>query len=233
MLAIIPARGNSKGLKNKNILNLNGKPLISYSITEALKSKLISRVMVVTDSIKIAEISKKFGAEVPFIRPQHLAKDNSMIIDTYIYTLEFLKNKKQVYKEFVSLLPTSPLRTSYDIDESIKLFKKKKAKTLISITNLDKPVEWNLFLSKKSRIKKYLENNSAILNRQNYKPLFVPNGSIYIFNYSFLKKTREYYNNRTYGYFMPKSKSVDIDKDIDFKLAEILIKNNLKKIILK
>lgn len=233
MLAIIPARGNSKGLKNKNILNLNGKPLISYSITEALKSKLISRVIVVTDSIKIAEISKKFGAEVPFIRPQHLAKDNSMIIDTYIYTLEFLKNKNQVYKEFVSLLPTSPLRTSYDIDESIKLFKKKKAKTLISITNLDKPVEWNLFLSKKSRIKKYLENVSAILNRQNYKPLFVPNGSIYIFNYSFLKKTREYYNNRTYGYFMPKSKSVDVDEDIDFKLAEILIKNNLKKIILK
>ena len=229
MLAIIPARRNSKGLKNKNILNLNGKPLISYSITEALKSKLISRVIVVTDCLKIAEISQKFGAEVPFIRPKYLAKDNSMVIDTYIYTLEFLKNKKQVYKEFVSLLPTSPLRTSYDIDESIKLFKKKKAKTLISITNLDKPVEWNLFLSKKSRIKKYLENNSAILNRQNYKPLFVPNGSIYIFNYSFLKKTREYYNNRTYGYFMPNYKSVDIDEDIDFKLAEILIKNNSKK----
>jgi CMP-N,N'-diacetyllegionaminic acid synthase len=229
MLAIIPARGNSKGLKNKNILNLNGKPLISYSITEALKSKLISRVIVVTDCLKIAEISQKFGAEVPFIRPKYLAKDNSMVIDTYIYTLEFLKNKKQVYKEFVSLLPTSPLRTSYDIDESIKLFKKKKARSLISVTNLVKPVEWNLLLSKKLKIKKYLKNNSAILNRQNYKTLFVPNGSIYIFNYFFLKKTREYYNNRTYGYFMPNYKSVDIDEDIDFKLAEILIKNNSKK----
>jgi N-acylneuraminate cytidylyltransferase/CMP-N,N'-diacetyllegionaminic acid synthase len=229
MLAIIPARGNSKGLKNKNILNLNGKPLISYSITEALKSKLISRVIVVTDCLKIAEISQKFGAEVPFIRPKYLAKDNSMVIDTYIYTLEFLKNKKQVYKEFVSLLPTSPLRTSYDIDESIKLFKEKKARSLISVTNLVKPVEWNLLLSKKLKIKKYLKNNSAILNRQNYKTLFVPNGSIYIFNYFFLKKTREYYNNRTYGYFMPNYKSVDIDEDIDFKLAEILIKNNSKK----
>lgn len=129
MIAIIPARSGSLGLKNKNILKIKEKPLIAYSILSALKSKNISEVLVMTDSERIAKVSKKYGAKVPFLRPKSLATSKAVVMDTYIYCIEKLK-KDFNYKifEFVALLPTSPLRTSDDIDNAINLYKKKKSK---------------------------------------------------------------------------------------------------------
>ena len=141
MIAFIPARGGSKELKNKNIKIFAGKPLIAHTIIEALNSKLISKVLVLTDSQKIAEISKKYGASVPFLRPKYLAKDNSNVVDTYLYFSKKMKLNKD-YENFVVLQPTSPIRTRKEIDKAIKLFTKKKATSLVSVCKNKFPLNW-------------------------------------------------------------------------------------------
>lgn len=225
MLCIIPARSGSEGLKNKNILNFNKKPLIYYTIKAALKSSKITKVLVITDSKKIANISKKFGAEVPFLRPKKLASNSSMVIDTYNYVIERL-NKNNNYKinEFIALLPTAPLRNYTDIDNAINLFKRKKADSVISMTEASYPIQWNKLLKKSGRIFSYSKSFDTISNRQIYNKTFIPNGAIYIFNYKKLIKDRNYYFKKTYAYLMPKEKSVDIDNIFDFKFAELLNK---------
>jgi N-acylneuraminate cytidylyltransferase/CMP-N,N'-diacetyllegionaminic acid synthase len=225
MLCIIPARADSKGLKNKNILKFNKKPLIYYTIKAALKSKKIKRVVVITDSKKIANISKKIGAEVPFLRPKKLASSSSMVIDTYSYVIERLnKGNKKKIDEFISLLPTAPLRDFKDIDNAINLFKRKKADSVISMTEANYPIHWNKLLKRDNKIYPYSKYFDAISNRQVYEKTFIPNGAIYIFNYKKLTKSRNYYFKKTYAYLMPKEKSVDIDDIFDFKLAESLYK---------
>ena len=134
-LAIIPARGGSKGIPKKNIKSLLGKPLIQYTIESALKSKYLDKIVVSTDDKKIADISEKLGAEIPCLRPKKLARDNTLILPVLQHMVNFLK-KKENYNPFaiVLLQPTSPLRTVRHIDEAIELFlKKPKADSLVSV----------------------------------------------------------------------------------------------------
>ena len=141
MIAIIPARKGSKGLPGKNIKDLIGKPMIAYSIEEALKSKHIKEVVISTDCKEIQEVALKFGAKSPFLRPEHLATDNAKAVDNYIYVIDRL-NKEFGYdvKDFVVLQPTSPLRKVEDIDGSIELFKGKNADSVISFTEEHHPI---------------------------------------------------------------------------------------------
>ncbi|MGO4699643.1 hypothetical protein AB4Z50_36195, partial [Paenibacillus sp. 2TAB26] len=130
---IIPARGGSKGLPDKNIKMLNGKPLIAYTIEAAISAKYVSKVIVSTDSEKIAAVAISYGAECPFMRPDHLADDNSRSIDVYRYTIKELENKEDILiNEFIVLQPTSPFRTGQDIDDAIKLFKDRNADSIVS-----------------------------------------------------------------------------------------------------
>ena len=130
MIALIPARGGSKGLPNKNIKLLNGKPLIAYSIEAALQAKEVTRVIVSTDYKDIEEVALQYGAEVPFLRPDFLATDNSLSSDMYKYTINRLEEEENiVIDSFVVLQPTSPLRTSIHIDEAIISFREKKSKS--------------------------------------------------------------------------------------------------------
>lgn len=126
MIAIIPARGGSKGLPGKNIKFLNGKPLIAYTIEAALKAKHVHRVIISTDDLEIADTAKKYGAEVPFMRPEYLATDDALAIDVYKYTLSRLSETEgTIITDFMVLQPTSPLRTATDIDKAITIFKEK------------------------------------------------------------------------------------------------------------
>ena len=222
IICVIPARSGSKGLKNKNLKKLKNLPLIAHTIIQAKKSKYISDVYVSTDSIKIANISKHYGAIVPFLRPKKLARDSSMVMDSYFYLIENIRDRKKI-DDFVALLPTSPLRKTNDINQAIELYYKKKAKTLISCIENPKPIEWLLKKNAKGFIKPFKKTN-PIQNRQNYEKLYLPNGSIYIFNYNTLKNTRNYYNNKTILFEMSKEKSIDIDTIYDFKVAEKIIK---------
>ena len=134
IVAIIPARGGSKGIKRKNIRILNGKPLISYTIEQALKSKYIDRVIVSTEDLEIAEISKSFGAEVPFLRPQELAQDDTPGIEPIIHAVNYLNGEEKYFFEYVMCLQcTCPLRKAKDIDNSIEEINKKNADALVSV----------------------------------------------------------------------------------------------------
>ena len=226
MLAIIAARAGSKGLKNKNILKLNGKPLIAYSIQHALRSKFITKVIVSTDSPKIAKIAKKYGAEVPFLRPKKLAQDNSSINKAFEHAILFLEKKGFCYENFISLGGSCPIRTKQDIDNAVKLYFTKKAQTLISVKENDKPIEWYFKKTKGERLIKF--QKKQMQNRQKHEKLLIPNGSIYVFNTKKLLKNiklnKDYSNNRTFYYLMPEERSVDIDNLNDFCFADYLLR---------
>tara|TARA_X000000368_G_C22938346_1_gene670925 strand:- start:160 stop:849 length:690 start_codon:yes stop_codon:yes gene_type:complete len=224
MIAIIPARGGSKGLPGKNIKPLNGIPLICHTILTALKSNAISRVIVSTDDEEIAKISQKCGAEVPFIRPKELADDDSMVMDAYIYTLDRLRDtSEELIESFVALLPTAPLRSSNDIDNAVEIFLENEADSVLSVTEAEVPIEWYKKIDQKGTLKNYLPEDDAVSNRQDYNIAHIPNGAIYVFRLELLRDTRQYYHDKTYAYIMPRIRSVDIDEPIDFEWAEFLI----------
>lgn len=228
MIAIIPARGGSKGLPNKNIRDLCGKPLIAYTINTALEAKSISRVIVSTDNFEIAEIALEYNAEVPFMRPMELATDKSLVIDTYIYTIDKLnENAKYTIKDFVVLQPTTPLRNSEDIENAIRLFKKKKADSVISYYEAIHPPVWAKRINNQ-KLENYFNIDSELKNRQEIEPAYFPNGAIYIFNYRFLKSTKSYFSEKTYPYIMPRERSVDIDTIEDFEYVEFLLRKHNK-----
>ena len=148
MLAIIPAKKISKRLPNKNTKLLGGKPLIAHTIEAAIKSKQITRVIVTTDCPKIAKISKKYGAEVPFLRPKNLTTNKSGKLEVCKHVIDFITKKEGIsIPSFIVLQPTSPLRLVQDIDEAIKIFRKKKADSVISFCKT-KPLEWHRYFRK-------------------------------------------------------------------------------------
>lgn len=222
MIAIIPARGGSKGLPGKNIKLLNGIPLIAYTIKAAINAKAVTRVIVSTDSEEIADVSGKFGAEVPFMRPDHLASDTSAAIDTYLYTIQELERTENIsINEIMILLPTSPLRTAEDINKAVELFKGKNADSVISYTEEHHPISWHKYLNDQLKFEDIFPPN--IKNRQELKTSYYPNGSIYIFKKTILVQGI-YYSENSYAHLMPRNRSVDIDSMEDFEYAEFLIK---------
>jgi len=225
MLAIIPARGGSKQVPQKNIKSLCGKPLIAYTIEAAQAAKSVDRVIVSTDDPQIEEAAKKSGAEIPFMRPKELAQDDSKAIDTYLYTVEKLNVEfNGNYKEFVVLLPTSPLRVPEDIDNAVSLFHEKKADSVISCVEVSFPPVWMKKIDRDGKITNYFNVATENKNRQEFETAFKPNGSIYVFKYAFLKEKYSYYSNNTYAYLMPQERSVDIDSQSDFNYAEYLMR---------
>ncbi len=230
MVAIIPARGGSKGLPGKNVKLLNGKPLIAYTIEAALKSDYINHVIVTTDSKEIADAAKRYGADIPFIRPDELAGDTSSAVDVYLHAVNFIKNKDVNIDEFIVLLPTAPMRTSKHINEAIELFRNSDAKTLISVKEADIPVTWYLNKDSNNRlVNAGFGKGNAINNRQLNQKYFIPNGAIYILNYDLLATQRTYYCDNTIAYEMNAEDSIDIDTLFDFKLAEFFMSEKFKR----
>ncbi len=229
MLAIIPARGGSKGVPGKNIKELCGKPLIAYTIEAALDAQEIDRVVVTTDSKEIAEAALRYGAEVPFMRPSHLAEDNSSAVDVYLHAVEFLEKRDGIrIDKFAVLLPTAPLRDAYEIDRAVRTMKKRLCTTLVSVSEADVPASWYYQMNEDMIIKNAgFDSDNAIKNRQMNCQYYVPNGAIYILDYQLLKRERTYYTDDTVGYVMAKKKSVDIDTVDDLEYAEFLLEQKM------
>lgn len=227
IIAIILARGGSKGVPKKNIKLLKGKPLIVYTIESALKSKYLDRVIVSTDNREIAEISKKNGAEV-IKRPKRLATNRAKVIDAVLHAIDILKKERYRLDIVVLLQPTSPLRDHKDIDETIKLFLVNKPEFLVSVYRLEHSSYCSFQLKGK-----YLKPISGWkyfkLNRQEIPKTYMPNGAIYISTPKAIKKYRMFLSTKTIPYIMSREKSVDIDEEIDFKIAEFLLKNHVIK----
>lgn len=225
MMAIIPARGGSKGLPGKNVRPLNGKPLIAHTIEVAKKARNIDRVIVSTDDEQIAFVAKQFGAEIPFMRPEFLASDTAKAVDNYIYTIDRLEREEGILIDsFVVLQPTSPLRIAEDVDGAVDLFIQKQADSVISYTPEAHPVTWHRYLDENGQFCNIFEDN--INNRQANRISYYPNGAVYVFRTEMIRN-KKYYTDKSYAYVMPRSRSVDIDFIEDFEYAEFLLRNRV------
>jgi len=225
---LIPARGGSKGLTGKNIIPLLGKPLIAWTIEQALASKYIDRVVVSTDNKEVAEVSKKYGAEVPFARPKELAEDNTKGIEVVLHAIDwFMKNDKLKQFDLLMLLqPTSPLRTTEDIDKAIEYLFLREAKAIVSVCEVDHHPLWSNTLPEDGCMKNFIRREVMNKNRQELPVFYRLNGAIYLAYCNYIKERKSFFGKETFAYIMSKERSIDIDNEIDFKLAEILVKNN-------
>jgi len=226
ILAIIPARGGSKEVPKKNIRLLAGKPLIAHSIEQAKKSKYISRVIVSTEDEKIFKIAREWSAEV-IKRPQELAKDDAPTIDVIIHVLDSLRKEEKYIPDVVVLLqPTSPLRTSKDIDDAIELFLNcQNCLSLVSVTEFDHPPFWAMKIENKFLVSMF-GGEYFRMRRQELPKAYRPNGAIFIAPPKVLYEYRTFYTPKTLAYIMPPERSIDIDTEFDFLLAEFLIRRH-------
>ena len=224
ILAVIPARGGSKGLPRKNLRLLADKPLIAYSIEASLKSEYINRVVVSTEDDEIAEIAKTYGIEV-IRRPIDLAKDDTPMIDVVLHVLNSMESE-YTPNIVILLQPTSPLRDNKDIDEAIKLFLSKDCDSVVGVTENMKAY-WS-FEVKNGYIQPIFGKEYLKKRRQDLPLLYLPNGSIYITRSSILKRHKSFYWGKIIPYIMPPEKSIDIDTKMDLLLAEQLIKRREK-----
>lgn len=229
ILAIIPARGGSKRLPGKNIKLLFGKPLIAYSILAAKKSNLINRVIVSTDDEKIADVAKKYHAEIPFIRPAKLATDRAKTLPVLLHALNFMEKKEKTRFDIIVLLQlTTPLVQTEDIDSAIKTLVKTNTKSCVSLCEISEHPEWMYNL--KNNHAKPLIN----LPRQAEASHFLTkayrlNGAVYAISRDLLVKEKKIFDNSSLSAIvMPKNRSIDIDEALDFEIAKILIKQQKK-----
>lgn len=216
-LALIPARGGSKGIPRKNIRPLGGRPLIAWSIEAALASMHIDAVVVSTEDEEIAEISRKFGAQVPFMRPLELAQDNTPGMDPVMHAIGRLPQ----FDRIVLLQPTSPLRMTDDINACIELATRQKANSVVSVCEPAKSPYWMYQLGSDNRLTKLIDNTEAT-RRQDLPLVYALNGAIYVADASWLRKTKTFLTDETIGYVMPPERSVDIDTSMDWTVAEHL-----------
>ncbi|NFE20894.1 acylneuraminate cytidylyltransferase family protein [Clostridium botulinum] len=225
VLSIIPARGGSKEVPRKNIKNLNGKPLIAYSIEEARKSKYIDRTVVSTEDVEIAKVSQKFGAEVPCLRPLELSRDDSPTIDCVIHMLNWLREEQNYIPDYVCLLQcTSPLRTYEDIDGTIEKALTSNFDGAVSVCEAEVNPYWtNVFDGDK--LKYFLEEGKQITRRQDLPRVYRINGSVYVIKTEILLDEEVLEPSNITGFIMRNKKSLDIDDNEDFMLADLLIKN--------
>lgn len=228
ILCVIPARGGSKGLPGKNIKSLLGKPLIAYTIEQAQRSKYIDKVIVSTDDRKIAGISLRCGAEVPFIRPDRLALDKTGTIDVLLHAMDWMESKENfVFDILVLLHATTPLRLPKDIDCCIETLFKEKADNVFSVSEAHRNPYFNMVeLDKRKRAKLVKKGNFAA--RQSAPRVFDMNASIYVWRKNILKRRKSSFLRNTSIYIMPKERSVDIDDQFDFLIAQTLLNKNRK-----
>lgn len=221
VIALIPARGGSQRLPRKNVLPLDGKPLIGWSIEAAISCAYIDEVLVSTDDQEIADVALEFGASVPELRPKYLASNTAKTESVLIYTLE---NFGEGYEILVLLQPTSPLRSTRNITEALEEFAKKKAKTVVSVTPCEHSPLWTNKLHEDGSMRDFL-SHQALQRSQDLGRYYRLNGAVYVFDIvDFLNKKAIRYTDETFPYVMDNYSSIDIDSVFDFELAEFFIK---------
>ena len=227
--AIIPARSGSKGLKDKNIKKLAGIPLIAYAIKAAYRADIFDEVFVSTDSNEYADIAKKYHASVPFLRDERYATDTA---SSWSAVKEAIEQYRLLGKNFTAitiLQPTSPLRTEEDIQAAYNLFLTKNAKAIVSVCEMEHSPLWCGTLPKDNSLDGFILPEYKEQPRQNLPVYYRINGAIYMIDLKKMDLTSiNLYQAGCYAYIMPKSRSVDIDDELDFIVAESIISLNKK-----
>ena len=222
ILAVILARGGSKSIPDKNIKIFAGKPLLVWTIEAAQKSRYIDRIILSTDSTRITNIGKSYGAEAPFLRPKKISTDNASSMDALGHAIRFLKGRGDNFDIVVLLQPTSPLRQHTDIDKAVETLFKKKAKTVVSVNEAFSSPLWANRLPANGSMEDFL--NPLLINkaRQKLPRYFQLNGAIFLGFIEHIMKKNTFYGKGSFAYIMPRDRSIDIDDMLDFTVAEAL-----------
>ena len=222
-LAIIPARGGSKGLPRKNLLRLSGKPLIAHTIEAARVARSLQRIVVSTESPEIAEVGRQYGAEVPFLRPAELAGDETPTLPVLQHVLAQLEATEGCTPDIVVLLqPTSPLRRAEDIDRAVDLLERSGADSVVSLCAAEHHPAWMRRLEG-DRVLPFLENGPEYTRRQDMPPVYRLNGAVYITRRRILMEENRILGQDTRGLVMDAESSVDIDTLFDLKVADLIM----------
>jgi len=228
LLTIITARGGSKGVPRKNIRSFAGKPLIAWTIEAVKQSSINARVVVSTDDPEIAAISKEWGAEVPFLRPEELACDTATSESVVEHALSWLAQNEGYHPDVTLLLqPTSPFRTGDDIDAAYTIMQQQSASAVVSVTPNSRPVQWLRSIDKDG----FLSDTCIgehIGRRQDAELLYELNGAIYLIQTDTFLKEHTFYPEQSVPYIMPPERSLDIDSELDLLIADLLMRHYLQ-----
>jgi len=216
VLAIIPARGGSKGLPRKNIRKLAGKPLIAWTIEEAKKSKYIDRLILSSDDVEIISVARAYGCEVPFVRPRELAGDDTPGIAPVLHAIAVVS---ETYDYVVLLQPTSPLREAGDIDGCIERCISESRFSCVTVSKADQSPYWMYIVNSDNSIAPIIKSTNYI-RRQDLPEVYVLNGAVYVANVAWLKKNKRFVYEETVALIMPENRAVDIDAEEDFIRAQ-------------
>ena len=219
---LIPARGGSKGIPRKNIKPIAGKPLIVWTIEAALRSSLLYAVVVSTDDPEIAEVARGAGAQVPFMRPTELAQDQTPGLNPVLHALDQFPQ----YDSVLLLQPTSPLRTTEDIDACLCLAMQHEAPSVVSVSEADTHPYWTYRLTEGKALERWVDA-APIARRQDLPQAFALNGALYFADANWLRRSGSLIGTETLAYVMERERSVDLDTPLDWKFAELLLKESL------
>lgn len=212
VLALITARGGSKGLPRKNVLLAGGKSLLAWTVDAAISAECVDRVVLSSDDHEIMDAARAAGCDVPFCRPAHLATDVATSIDVVLHALDQLPG----YGYVVLLQPTSPLRIAADIDAAFELMLEKGVPSCVSVTEVEQSPYWMYRVTDENRLQRLLPNLEGGTRRQDLPPIYALNGAIYVARIDWLKKTKSFVGDETIAYQMPRERSIDIDTPDDF-----------------
>lgn len=226
-IAIIPARSGSKGLVDKNIKELLGNPLLSYSIDAAKKSGLFDKIFLSTDSVHYAEIGKRYGADVSFLRSEAMASDVAGSWDVVKEVIHTWEERGEYYDTITLLQPTSPLRSDEDIRAAFQLLIDKDAHSVVSVCEAEHSPLWCDVLPPDGCMDHFGEQQESDCPRQMLPTYYRINGAIYLIKRDELNRL-EMFRDKSYAYIMPRERSVDIDEEMDFMLAELIMKQRME-----
>lgn len=224
-IAVIPARSGSKGLPDKNIREINGKPLLAYTIEAALDSGCFDIVHVSTDSEKYAGIAREYGADVPFLRSAELASDTANTWDAVREALSRYADIGKTFETVMLMQPTTPLRTGEDVRAAYRLMQEKKARSVIAVCEVDHSPLWCDTIPEDGNMKGFGRKDLAWVTRQELKPFYRVNGAIYLLTVTenTITDDDDIYENNCYALFMDRKKSIDIDCEDDLELVEFML----------
>jgi N-acylneuraminate cytidylyltransferase len=224
ILAVIPARGGSKGVPRKNLRSVGGKPLLAWTIEAAKLSKYIDRLVISSEDLEIIETARQWGCEAPFVRPIELALDHTPGIAPVLHALEVLPER---YDYVVLLQPTSPLRTVADIDGCIELCVDKGANSCVSVTESAQSPFWMYTMDGNGAIQPLIKMEQQYSRRQDTPRVYALNGAVYVNACGFLQKARRFVTPETIGYVMPPERSLDIDTELDLAIVDYLLTSSI------
>ncbi len=220
ILAVVPARGGSKGIPNKNLISLGGRPLLSWTLDAARSAASIDRIILSSDSEEICQQGRELGFEVPFVRPASLARDNTPGIAPVLHALDTVEDSFH----YVALLqPTSPLRLAEDIDAAVSLCRDGGAPACVSVTLCEPSPHWSFSVDSNGRLRRLLGDSGLPPRRQDLPPTYSLNGAVYVADVSWLRSAGGFLGPETVAHVMPRARSIDLDDELDLIVLEALL----------